>query len=91
MKILPVGADLSYADGRTDRHTDITKVVVIFHNFSKAHKNCRKNFIFPKHFMLRMIRTIKGHYLPTPHSLSGIISNLSALVSTERYELNLYV
>ena len=29
-----------------------------------------------------MIRTIKGHYLPTQHSVNGIISNVSALVST---------
>jgi len=41
--------------------------------------------------MCRVIRTVKGHYLPTQHSLNGVISNLSALLSTERYELNLYV
>ena len=50
MKIRPVGADLSYADGRTDGQTDMTKVTVTFRNFSKAPKNCKtKLFNLPKH------------------------------------------
>jgi len=35
MKILPVGAELFHADGRTDR----TKVIFAFRNFVKTPKN----------------------------------------------------
>jgi hypothetical protein len=38
MKILPVGAEWFYADERTDRRTDMTKLIVAFHNFAKAPK-----------------------------------------------------
>jgi hypothetical protein len=38
MKIRPVGVELFHADGRTDRRTEVTKVVVAFLNFSKAPK-----------------------------------------------------
>jgi hypothetical protein len=36
MKILPVQAELFHVDGRTDRLTDMSKVIVAFHNFVKA-------------------------------------------------------
>jgi Fe-S-cluster formation regulator IscX/YfhJ len=43
MKILPVGAELFHAhenrDGRTDRQTDMTKILVAFRNFANALKN----------------------------------------------------
>jgi hypothetical protein len=35
MKISPVGAEFFHADG----WTDMTKRIVAFHNFAKAHKN----------------------------------------------------
>jgi len=46
MKIPTMGAELFYADGQTQRQmdgqtgrqTDITKPIVVFRNFSKAHK-----------------------------------------------------
>ena len=42
MKIRPVGAELFNADrqkdGRTDRQTDLTKLIVGFRNFAKAPK-----------------------------------------------------
>ena len=38
MKILTVGAELCHADGRTDEQTDMTKLTVAFHNFTKAPK-----------------------------------------------------
>jgi len=38
MKILPVGAELFHADGRTDRRTDMTKLIVAFRNFANAPK-----------------------------------------------------
>ena len=34
MKIRPVGAELFHADGRTDGRTDMTKLIVAFHNFA---------------------------------------------------------
>jgi hypothetical protein len=37
-KIRPVGAELLHADGRTDRLTDVTKLIVTFRNFAKALK-----------------------------------------------------
>ena len=40
IKILPVGAELLLADIRTDRQTDMTKLIVAFRNFAKAPKNC---------------------------------------------------
>jgi hypothetical protein len=36
MKIRPVGAELFHADGRTDRQTDVTKLIAAFRNFVKA-------------------------------------------------------
>jgi len=36
MKIYRVGAELFHADGRTDRQTDMTKLIVVFRNFAKA-------------------------------------------------------
>jgi len=38
MKIRPMGAEF-YADGRTDRRTDMTKQIIAFRNFAKALKN----------------------------------------------------
>jgi hypothetical protein len=39
MKICPVGAELLHADGRIDRQTDMTKLIVAFRNFANAPKN----------------------------------------------------
>jgi len=39
MKIRPVGAKLFREDGRMDRWTDMTKLVVAFRNFTNAPKN----------------------------------------------------
>ena len=43
MKIRPVGAELFYVEGRTDRRRDTTKLRVAFRNFAKAPK--KKFFI----------------------------------------------
>jgi hypothetical protein len=32
MKIHPMGVELFHGNGRMDRHTDITKLTVVFHN-----------------------------------------------------------
>jgi len=34
-KIHTIGAELFYVDGRTDGHTDMTKLTVVFRNFCK--------------------------------------------------------
>jgi hypothetical protein len=42
MKIRPVGAELFHAkgtEGRTERRTDMTKLIVTFRNFANASKN----------------------------------------------------
>jgi len=39
MKIHPVKAELFHSDGRTDRPTDMTKLIVAFHNCANAPKN----------------------------------------------------
>ena len=38
MKISPVGAESLHADRQTDRQTDMTKPIMVFRNFSNAHK-----------------------------------------------------
>jgi len=39
MKIGPVGAEFFHADVQTDRHTDMTKLIVAFRNFANAPEN----------------------------------------------------
>ena len=39
MKICLVGAELFHVDRQTDRHTDMTKLIVAFHNFANVPKN----------------------------------------------------
>jgi len=39
MKVCPVEADLFHADEQTDTQTDMTKLVVAFHNFANMPKN----------------------------------------------------
>jgi len=36
MKVHPVGAELFHEDRRTDGRTDVTKLIVVFRNFSNA-------------------------------------------------------
>jgi len=36
VKIRPVEAELFHADGRTDRRTDMTKLIIAFRNFANA-------------------------------------------------------
>jgi hypothetical protein len=43
MKIRSVGAKLFHAGGRTDGQTDVTKLIVAFHNFAIAPKKEKKN------------------------------------------------
>ena len=38
MKIRPEGAELFHADGETDGRTDMTKLIVAYHNFANAPK-----------------------------------------------------
>jgi hypothetical protein len=41
MKIRPVGAELFHADGRMDKQTDMTKLIVTFRNFANTLKRHR--------------------------------------------------
>jgi len=43
MKIRPVGAELFHVDGRTDRQTQMTTLIVTFHNFANATKRGVEN------------------------------------------------
>jgi len=38
MKLTPVEAELFHADGQTDAHTDMTKLILAFHNLANAPK-----------------------------------------------------
>jgi len=42
VKILPVEAELYHADGRTERQTDMTKLIVALRNFANATKKLRR-------------------------------------------------
>jgi hypothetical protein len=66
MKIRLVGAQLFHADGRTDRQTDTTKLIVALRNFANA----------PKHIILptRCIYAWNVRFaLQTAISTSGLI------------------
>jgi hypothetical protein len=53
MKIRPMGAELSHADGRTDRQADMTKVTVALRNFENVHLN--DNYIcLQKHAVMQI-------------------------------------
>jgi hypothetical protein len=39
MKIRPMGVELLYTDGRTDRQTDMTMLTAAFRNFTNVPKN----------------------------------------------------
>jgi len=45
IKTRPVGAELFHADGRMDRQTDMTKLIVCFRSFTKAPKNQSVNAV----------------------------------------------
>jgi len=45
VKIRPVGAYLIHADGWTERHTDMTKLIIAFRNFANAPKNWLKSLL----------------------------------------------
>jgi len=40
MKIYPAETELFQVDRHTDRQTDMVKLIVTFHNFANAPKNC---------------------------------------------------
>jgi len=42
LKILSVGAELFHVDGWTDGQTDMTKVIVVFCNFTKEYQKQNK-------------------------------------------------
>jgi len=56
MKIRPVGVEMFYADGWTERLTDgernMTKLIVAFRNVAKTPKLCGNMRVFPIRFML---------------------------------------
>jgi len=60
MKICPVGAERFHADGQTD----MTKLIVAFHNFANTSKNCSKSppvtrvILLAKHFISHLLRNI---------------------------------
>ena len=39
MKITPLGSEMFHTDGRTDRWSDMTMLIVAFSNFANAPKN----------------------------------------------------
>ena len=57
MKIPSVGAELFYAGGRTDRETDLTKLLVAFRNFAKAPRNRKRNKLGAERGILKCCKT----------------------------------
>ena len=54
MKIHPVGVELFHADGRTDRRTDMKKLMDAFRNFANApNKNPTHCYALSTHCKLR--------------------------------------
>jgi len=51
MKIRPLASELFHADRQTDRQldrqTDMTKLIVMFRNFGKAHKDYTAQYDLP--------------------------------------------
>jgi len=45
-KIHAVGGELSHADGRADRQTDMTKLIIALCNYARARKIARTKFSF---------------------------------------------
>jgi len=41
MKLHPMGGELFHADGRKDRQTDMTKLIVALRSFTKAPKSTK--------------------------------------------------
>jgi len=61
MKIRPLGAELFHADGQTDRQTDMTKLTVVFRNFSKA----PTNRVLPRSVLtFCTVRTVNNDFFP---------------------------
>jgi len=62
-KILSLGAELLCADRRTDRETDMTKLIVAFRNFAKAPNETRYLIInYSTHFAQSCKQgNLKGH------------------------------
>jgi len=54
MEIRPMGAELFHADGRKDRRTDMTKVIVAYQSFAKTLKNWR--------YLRKLTGTCIAHY-----------------------------
>jgi len=52
MKIRLVGAEVFYEDGRTDRQTDMTKLIVAFRSFANAPKNSREEDTVATHWLI---------------------------------------
>ena len=46
MKVLAVGVELFHEDGRTDRRTDKTKLIVAFGNLANAPKNAAPHKVY---------------------------------------------
>ena len=58
IKILPVGAELFSAYGRTDRLTDMVKLIVAFRNFVNAPKNQRILSTFQQYTVIVSLHSI---------------------------------
>ena len=63
-KIRQVGTDFFHADRQTDRQTDVTKLIVAFHNFARALKtptsDSNSNVFSAKGFFEMFIREETG-------------------------------
>jgi hypothetical protein len=68
IQIRPVGAELFHEDGRTDRRTDMSKLIVVFQNFANAPKNSMPVITVQRTFYLSGIKVflIRGPRINLP-------------------------
>jgi len=99
MKIPPVGAELFYADGRTDRQTDrqtdkqtdVTTLTVTFLNFAKAPQKCVKGITV----LCGKSTTLYLHPLVTIHlsrqsKVTNFDDHVLAKEHVTRFEVTMY-
>jgi hypothetical protein len=70
IQIRPAGAELFHADQQMDGQTDMTKLIVAFHNFASAPKKDQDKTFTVVFHICSVKTTILAHVLPFRNSLT---------------------